>query len=123
MYPAQKFKFSLKTSATLGARKQKKLRLDIIEAYDERIKYFENKSEERLVEISIKEKCIREILLYARAKGCEDETSKRLLLLDLYRREYPLIRHKKFSVKESLLLEVYYLFPKVVNIFVESRNI
>jgi len=110
-------------SESIMHKKQKKLRLDIIEAYDERIKYFENKSEERLVEISIKEKCIREILLYARAKGCEDETSKRLLLLDLYRREYPLIRHKKFSVKESLLLEVYYLFPKVVNIFVESRNI
>lgn len=110
-------------SESIMHKKQKKLRLDIIEAYDERIKYFENKSEKRLVEISIKEKCIREILLYARAKGCEDETSKRLLLLDLYRREYPLIRHKKFNVKESLLLEVYYLFPKVVNIFVESRSI
>lgn len=110
-------------SESIMHKKQKKLRLDIIEAYDERIKYFENKSEKRLVEISIKEKCIREILLYARAKGCEDETSKRLLLLDLYRREYPLIRHKKFNVKESLLLEVYYLFPKVVNVFVESRSI
>lgn len=110
-------------SQSIMHKKQKKLRLDIIEAYDERIKYFENKSEKRLVEISIKEKCIREILLYARARGCEDETSKRLLLLDLYRREYPLIRHKKFNVKESLLLEVYYLFPKVVNVFVESRSI
>lgn len=110
-------------SESIMHKKQKKLRLDIIEAYDERIKYFENKSEKRLVEISIKEKCIREILLYARARGCEDETSKRLLLLDLYRREYPLIRHKKFNVKESLLLEVYYLFPKVVNVFVESRSI
>lgn len=110
-------------SESIMHKKQKILRLDVLEAYDERIQYFENKLEKRLMEISIKEKCIREILLYARAKGCEDEKSKRLLLLDLYRREYPLIRHKKFNIKESLLLEMYYLFPKAVNILMESRSI
>ena len=61
-------------------KKKAYLNIDILGAFDERIEYFRSRQEERLAIISQKEKCIRETLLYARAKGCVDEKEKLSLI-------------------------------------------
>ena len=93
----------------------------ILDAFDERIKYFQDRKEERLVIISRKEKCIREALLYARAKGCIDEKEKREYLKKLFRVEYLKIKKENFSMRERAFLKVYYYFPSVVNILLERK--
>lgn len=102
-------------------KKSSYLRLDALEAYDERIEYFHQKKEERLANISIKEKCIRETLLYARAKGCTDEKEKRSYLQSLFKSDYKKIRGQRYSVKEQLFLESYYHIPKVINLILERK--
>ena len=102
-------------------KKKTYLNMDILDAFDERIKYFQDRKEERLVIISRKEKCIREALLYARAKGCIDEKEKREYLKKLFRVEYLKIKKENFSMRERVFLKVYYYFPSVVNILLERK--
>ena len=102
-------------------KKKAYLNIDILDAFDERIEYFRSRQEERLAIISQKEKCIRETLLYARAKGCIDEKEKREYLKKLFRVEYLKIKKENFSMRERAFLKVYYYFPSVVNILLERK--
>lgn len=102
-------------------KKNPYLRLDILEAYDERIDYFKRKKEERLVIISIKEKCIREILLYARAKGCADEKEKRIYLKKLFKEDYKKIKRQSYSFREQVLLKLYNFMPWIINLILERK--
>lgn len=88
-----------------------KLNIDVIEAFDERIAYFEAKKEQRLVDISIKEKCIRETLLYYKAKGYEDSEEKKGLLLRLFKEDYAKIKQKRFHKAEKLYLGMFNVSP------------
>lgn len=97
------------------------LNMDILTAYDERIDFFLQKKEERLTILSIKEKCIREVLLYARAKGCLDEVEKRKYLKKMFKHDYEKIRHQKYSKKEKFFLELYYYIPSVMNFILERK--
>lgn len=108
-------------SNSIMHKKKTYLNMDILDAFDERIKYFQDRKEERLVIISRKEKCIREALLYARAKGCIDEKEKREYLKKLFRVEYLKIKKENFSMRERAFLKVYYYFPSVVNILLERK--
>lgn len=108
-------------SNSIMHKKKTYLNMDILDAFDERIKYFQDRKEERLVIISRKEKCIREALLYARAKGCIDEKEKREYLKKLFRVEYLKIKKENFSMRERVFLKVYYYFPSVVNILLERK--
>ena len=108
-------------SNSIMHKKKTYLNMDILDAFDERIKYFQDRKEERLVIISRKEKCIREALLYARAKGCIDEKEKREYLKNLFRVEYLKIKKENFSMRERAFLKVYYYFPSVVNILLERK--
>lgn len=78
------------------------MNIDILGAFDERIEYFRSRQEERLAIISQKEKCIRETLLYARAKGCVDEKEKREYLKKMFKAEYLQIKGEHFGIKESI---------------------
>lgn len=106
-------------ATSITHQRQKFLNIDIIEAFDERIKFFEDRDEKRLADVSKKEKCIREILLFAKAKNCEDKEEKRKWLLEMYKNEYSQIRHIKYDFKEKLLLEMFYWMPVFVNFFLE----
>lgn len=92
-------------------KKREYLNLDVLEAYEERIKYFEKMQEKRLVDISIKEKCIRETLLYFKARGCRDEKEKRSYLLKLFQSEYAKIKRVRFPIREFFYLRLFHLAP------------
>ena len=102
-------------------KKKAYLNIDILDAFDERIEYFRNRQEERLAIISQKEKCIRETLLYARAKDCVDEKEKREYLKKMYKAEYFQIKGERFGMKESIFLKTYYYLPFAVNILLERK--
>jgi len=102
-------------------KKKAYLNIDILGAFDERIEYFRSRQEERLAIISQKEKCIRETLLYARAKGCVDEKEKREYLKKMFKAEYLQIKGEHFGIKESIFLKTYYSLPFVVNILLERK--
>lgn len=101
-------------------KKLRTLNLDALDAYEERIKYFLDRKEERLAIISIKEKCIREAFLSAKAKGCCNE-KKRKYLKELYCSDYSLIKKDKFDKKEMIFLKLYRYFPLIMNIFLEGK--
>lgn len=98
-------------SGSIMHRKMEKLNTDIIEAYDERIEYFKAHNEPRLVDISIKEKCIRETILYFKALGCEDKTGMTTMMKELFRRDYSRIKNMAYSRKEKFYLTLFNIYP------------
>lgn len=116
----KKLYYYFQQSGSIMHTQRKILNTDMIEAYNERIEYFKQKKELRLCDITQKEKCIREILLYMRAKGCEDEVEKRKMIRELFVEDYRQIRTKNFDKKEKLLMELYYRFPRLTGNLVQK---
>ncbi len=89
--------------------KKKELPLGYIEAYRERIRFFEERNEEELVGISHKELAIRLMLSYLNGKKYRDFKDKKKEISKLFKQEYKCSRGYMGSLKEKLSLTVFYI--------------
>lgn len=91
-------------------RSQKKeLPLGYIEAYRERIRFFEERGEEELVGISHKELAIRLMLSYLNGKKYSDFANKKREIADLFKNAYNYGFKYMNSLKEKISLTVFYI--------------
>ena len=98
-----------------------RLNLDVIDAYNERELYFKEKNEKRLYDITVKEKLIREAMMYVKARKCENASFERKELKEMFNRDYQSVRREKFDVKEKIFLSLFYRFPIVADIVFLGR--
>ena len=89
--------------------KKKELPLGYIEAYRERIRFFEERGEEELVGISHKELAIRLMLSYLNGKKYSDFANKKREIADLFKNAYNYGFKYMNSLKEKISLTVFYI--------------
>ncbi len=88
------------------------IKLDFLDAYNERIQYFREEKSVQLVEISIKELCIQLMLCYIKCKGMKINTNNSSELLKKYKHYYSQITHSRcISAKEKMILFIFKLLP------------
>lgn len=91
--------------------KKKKMPLQYIRAYEERIAFFGDKDEPELVGISHKELAIRLMLSYLNRFRYEECDMNAKDMISLFRREFKLGFGFAAGIKEKISLMFFYLFP------------
>lgn len=97
------------------------LNLDVIDAFIERQDYFKEKGEKRLYDITVKEKCIREAMMYVKAKNCTDAREERRKLKKMFDDDFSSIRNEKFNTVEKIFLTMFFHFPQTADIILHGR--
>lgn len=89
---------------------------DFMEAYDERIKYFNDKGSQKLSEISKKEYSIRLMLAYIKTFNNKHSKNDISIFLNAFKENYRQIKHiKYFDKKEILILKFFNFSPKIIS--------
>ena len=91
--------------------KRKKLPLQYIRAYEERIAFFSDKAEFELVGISHKELAIRLMLSYLNRFRYEECDMNAKDMISMFRREFKHGFGFATGIKEKISLMFFYLFP------------
>lgn len=84
---------------------------NFIQAYEERIRFFEAKGEQELVLISYKERCVRLMLFLAQCYGERENQNDKKMMITMFRQDYKHIKNFKISVKERVMLSSFNIFP------------
>lgn len=100
------------------------IKLDFIEAYTERIEFFDTKDEVKLKNISIKEYCIRLMLYFIKLKNSQNNIKQSKFVFDLFKENYNLIRKEKFiCIKEKIILMTFLYFPNVFSKIIKLMGV
>lgn len=104
-----------KRSNSIMNNKEKEIELDIIDAFEERINFFDNKNEMKLKIVSIKEFCIRLIVLYTRCMSAKNERNDLEYIKKLFDENYAIIKKESFlSLKEKYLFIAFKYAPNFI---------
>lgn len=99
---------------------RKTMRFDVISIYDDRIDFLTDKGEERLINVTKKELCIRLILSYFDArknKYTKEDIDK---IREYFIRYYDEVELGQIAMKERMALVVFYFFPNTFA-FIENN--
>lgn len=90
------------------------IKLDFMKAYDERIKYFNDKYEKKLCEISKKEYCIRLMLAYIKTINNSEINNDEQIFFNSFKKNYEQIKDFNYlDKKEIIILKFFYFSPKI----------
>ena len=87
---------------------------NFIQAYEERIRFFEAEGEQELVLISYKERCVRLMLFLAQCYGSRVNQNDKKMMIAMFRQDYKHIKNFKISVKERVMLSAFNMFPVIM---------
>ena len=87
---------------------------NFIQAYEERIRFFEAEGEQELVLISYKERCVRLMLFLAQCYGSRENQNDKKMMIAMFRQDYKHIKNFKISVKERVMLSAFNMFPVIM---------
>lgn len=89
--------------------------LDIENAFEERINFFKSKNENKAMIISVKEYCIRLIILYSKCKTCSENENDKTEILNLFKSEYSNIKESSLiNRNDKILLYIFDIMPDFV---------
>lgn len=97
----------------------KTVKLDFITAFEERIEFFQNKSEYELVTLSKKEFAIRSMLYYIKYSSVSEDVQKQLM--EVFKENVKgVMKSNRISLNEKIILLSFRLCPKISTYIVHN---
>lgn len=102
---------------------RKKMRFDVVSIYDDRINFLTNKGEEKLINVTKKELCIRLILSYFSAKKNKYNKEDIDKIRDYFVHYYSEVKQGQIAMKERMALVTFRFFPNTFAFFENNFSI
>lgn len=93
-------------------KKRKRLPLEFVQAYEQRIRFFEDKKEVELANISCKEFAIRLMLVYMKYHQYEECELTQKEIAEYFKQYYKIGKKYAKGLKEKVSLYVFYLYVR-----------